>query len=220
MAEVVVEGLRFGYTKSPVLRNISLHAGHGRCVVLFGANGSGKSTLLSVLATLQRPQSGHYRLDGLTIDQDREAMRHRLLYLGHHTHLYGHLTARENLLFFSELRGKKFSVEDCHRVLEACGLLRFADRPVSFFSAGMRKRLALGRVLLISSALWLLDEPYSSLDREGVDWLNRLLQHYLSVGGTAIIATHDPERVSGLSSRTFFLQNGVLLPTNQEDLSC
>ncbi|MBF0125076.1 MAG: ATP-binding cassette domain-containing protein, partial [Magnetococcales bacterium] len=157
------------------------------------------------------PRSGSYRLCGLEAPSQSEELRHHLLYLGHHLHLYGHLTALENLLFFAELRALSVTKEQLLELLAAVDLRHCADRPARFFSAGMRKRLALVRVLLFHPTLWLLDEPYSALDHAGVVWLNQLLQTYLDRGGMVIMTTHDPDRVSGLPSRTLQLQNGLLL---------
>jgi heme exporter protein A len=221
VALLAVESLKFGYGRAPVLRGVSLAAERGECLVLFGANGSGKSTLLGLMSTLLRAQSGRYCLDGVDAGEDPEAIRRRVVYLGHNTHLYGHLTARENLRFFSDLRGDTgMDPASGDDVLSACGLARFADRPVRSFSAGMRKRLALGRMLLAPSALlWLLDEPYSALDASGVAWLNGLLLGYLSQGGMVVLVTHDPDRVSALPMRACHLQGG-LLATGSVEASC
>ncbi|MBF0159346.1 MAG: heme ABC exporter ATP-binding protein CcmA [Magnetococcales bacterium] len=205
-----MEQLCFGYGRSLLLRGVDLSLQQGECLILFGSNGSGKSTLLAILATLLRPRSGLYRLHDLDPQQHGEELRRQLLYLGHYLHLYGHLTALENLLFFAELRTLPVTRQQLLSVLDTVGLGHCIDRSTRFFSAGMRKRLALARVLLFQPALWLLDEPYSALDQAGVEWLNRLLQDYLSQGGMVIMATHDPDRVSQLPSRTMQLQDGLL----------
>lgn len=181
-------------------------------MVLFGANGAGKSTLLAILATRYRMQEGVYQLDGLDANNEGEAIRARLIFVGHQTGLYGHLTPVENLRFFADLRSLERTDEQLREVVATVGLRRFVDRPVLGFSAGMRKRLALGRVLLAEPDLLLLDEPYSALDHQGIAWLNQVIGDYLQRGGMVILASHDPERVASLPHRPMLVANGKLQP--------
>ncbi|MBF0621091.1 MAG: heme ABC exporter ATP-binding protein CcmA [Magnetococcales bacterium] len=218
MADVRVEKLRYRYGRHPVLKGIDLTVSDGECRVLFGANGSGKSTLLSILATRRRPRHGSYLLDGAVVIDDPELARSRLLYLGHDSHLYTHLTPLENLRFFSDLRRLRPSDAQLLEVVEKAGLARFAHRPVRSFSAGMKKRLALSRTLLVQPRLLLLDEPDSALDQQGIDWLNTLLIDYLNQGGTVIMASHSPERVAALPYTGHRMENGILAQAVQSEL--
>ncbi|MBF0138409.1 MAG: heme ABC exporter ATP-binding protein CcmA [Magnetococcus sp. DMHC-1] len=213
MAELVTEGIQYRYGRQRVLNGVDLTAGPGVCVVLFGANGSGKSTLLSILATRFRLREGRYFLNGLNVAEgEGDAARGQLMLLGHHTHLYGHLDALENLRFFCDLRGLAVTPERLLSAVESVGLGRFSRRPVRGFSAGMRKRLALARVQLATPSLLLLDEPYSALDAAGVTWLNEMLTTYLTGGGTVVMASHDPERVAALVHVPRHLESGRLVP--------
>ncbi|MBF0285556.1 MAG: heme ABC exporter ATP-binding protein CcmA [Magnetococcales bacterium] len=210
MAHLAADGILYHFGRRMVLRGVSLAAGPGDCQVLFGINGAGKSTLLNILSTRYRLQHGRYLLDGHDASKDAESVRGALLYVGHHTHLYGHLTSLENLRFFADLRGISPAGEELKEAIAAAGLAKAMDRPVRGFSAGMRKRLALARMLLIRPSLLLLDEPYSALDADGVAWLNARLRDYLARGGTLFLATHDPERVAALSPKPLRLVNGRL----------
>lgn len=194
--------------------NLTLHA--GECGVLFGRNGCGKSTLLTLLSTRYRLQRGTYRLDGLDARLEDDEVRGRLLFIGHQTHLYGHLTPLENMRFFSDLRGLPCSDGSLRETIANVGLQRFVDRPVRWFSAGMKKRLALGRMLVAQPKVVLLDEPYSALDLQGVQWLNGVLEAYLRQGGVVVIATHDPQRIAALLHRPFRLHHGRLYPQGDE----
>ncbi|GAB0058301.1 Heme exporter protein A [Candidatus Magnetaquicoccaceae bacterium FCR-1] len=205
-------GVRHRYGRHLVLAGIELEVRRGECVVLYGANGSGKSTLLSLLSTRHAVREGSYHLNGLDVRHHGQEARERLLFVGHHTHLYGHLTSVENLLFFSDLRGLSVSESHLRQALDTVGLAKAADKPVQWFSAGMRKRLALARMLLADPRLLLLDEPYSALDTQGVNWLNAILADYLNQGGAVIMASHDPERVAALRHRPHHLARGVLTP--------
>ncbi|MBF0417855.1 MAG: heme ABC exporter ATP-binding protein CcmA [Magnetococcales bacterium] len=207
-----LEGVRHRYGRHLVLAGIDLNAARGECLVLYGANGSGKSTLLSLLSTRHAIREGSYHLDGLDVRHHGQEARERLLFIGHQTHLYGHLTPVENLLFFSDLRGLSVTTSQLRSALGSVGLAKAADKPVQWFSAGMRKRLALARMLLAEPRLLLLDEPYSALDTQGVNWLNAMLTDYLNQGGAVIMASHDPERVAALRHRPHLLARGILTP--------
>ncbi|WP_130472894.1 heme ABC exporter ATP-binding protein CcmA [Candidatus Magnetaquicoccus inordinatus] len=215
-AQVRVCKLHHAFGRYRVLQGIDLELSAGECVVLLGANGSGKSTLLALLSTRLRVQQGSYHLSGLEAGEAAEEMRGKLLFVGHHTHLYGHLTPVENLLFFADLHLLAVSEEHLRTVVAAVGLEKFADQPVRWFSAGMRKRLALGRMLLLQPELLLLDEPYSALDRQGVEWLNQVLHSYLATGGMLVMASHDPERIAALPHRPLYLRRGQLFASKEE----
>ncbi|MBF0340444.1 MAG: heme ABC exporter ATP-binding protein CcmA [Magnetococcales bacterium] len=207
---VRLEGLQHRFGQQKILQGINLEVHRGECVVLYGANGSGKSTLLALLSTRLTIRVGHYFLDDIDVNRYGDMARDRLLFVGHHTHLYGHLTPVENLLFFADLRGLDLSESRLRQAIDAVGLSRSADKPVQWFSAGMRKRLALARMLLAEPLLLLLDEPYSALDAQGVGWLNAMLNRYLESGGAVIMASHDPERVAALPHRPHHLARGQL----------
>ena len=219
MATLSVMGLHHRFGRHRVLNGVELVLDAGECGVLFGANGCGKSTLLALLSTRFRIQKGDYWLDGLDAACDGDAVRGRLLFVGHQTHLYGHLSPLENMQFFVDLHGLRCSAAALREAVVAVGLKKFAERPVRWFSAGMKKRLALARMLLAKPTLLLLDEPYSALDAQGVLWLNGVLTDFLNQGGVVVIATHDPERIAALNHRPFRLHQGQLYPQG-EDASC
>ncbi|MBF0368482.1 MAG: heme ABC exporter ATP-binding protein CcmA [Magnetococcales bacterium] len=212
MGNLRVEGIHHQFGRQRVLHGVDLKADAGACIALFGANGSGKSTLLAILATRLKPRRGQVFLNDLDISQHGEEARGLLLYVGHHTHLYGHLTPMENLRFFADLRRLEVDDGALREAIGVVGLGRFRDRAVLGFSAGMRKRLALSRMLLAKPALLLLDEPYSALDTQGIGWLNDTLNSYLNQGGTLLLASHEPERVAALPHTPYRLIKGRLHP--------
>ena len=219
MAILSLMGLHHRFGRHRVLNGVDLELDSGECGVMFGINGCGKSTLLALLSTRFRIQKGDYRLDGLDAMDDGDAVRDRLLFVGHQTHLYGHLSPLENMQFFCDLRGLRCSSAKLREAVVAVGLEKFAERPIRWFSAGMKKRLALARMLLARPTLLLLDEPYSALDVQGVAWLNAVLTDFLSNGGVIVMASHDPERVAALKPRPFRMHHGQLYPYG-EDISC
>lgn len=210
MSLLEVSALHHQFGRQRVLNGLDLRVHAGECAVLYGANGSGKSTLLSLLATRLRLQKGRYRLNDWDPLSNGESIRGSLVYIGHHSHLYGHLTPVENLLFFCDLRCLRVPEVTLRQAIDEVGLSRFADQPTRWFSAGMKKRLTLARMLLAKPSLLLLDEPYSALDQNGISWLNDVLTGYLHNGGIIVMASHDPDRVAPLKHQPYRINNGIL----------
>ena len=192
------------------LAGVSIGVAGGRTVALLGPNGAGKTTLLRLLATAIRPSFGSARVDGLDVVRDVEAVRERVAYLSHATGLYDDLTARENLRFAATM----LATPDAHRrvsdTLADIGLVERADHRVGGFSAGMRKRLALGRILLGSPSLVLLDEPYAALDGDGMDLVDALLAAWRGAGVSVLVASHATARLDAVLDGRLVLDRGVV----------
>jgi heme exporter protein A len=163
----------------------------GEILTLTGANGSGKSSLLRILAGLLRPAGGDITWSGARIDDDAEAHRARLHYLGHRNALKPVLTAEENLRFWAHLQGAKPSAGTLEAALDAFGVAELAALPAGYLSAGQQRRVALARLLATEVPLWLLDEPATSLDAAAAAALEAAIARHAGGGGIAIIATHD-----------------------------
>ena len=146
------------------LQSIDVTFPLGALVAITGASGSGKSTLLRVLSTLLRPDRGRLSLLGHDPGQATDEVRARTALLGHRTFFYEPLTALENLALWTRLLGREMSPEALLGRLEEVGLRERAHDPVLAFSAGMRQRLALARILLKKAPLLILDEATSALD--------------------------------------------------------
>ncbi|MGQ0609064.1 MAG: heme ABC exporter ATP-binding protein CcmA [Chloroflexota bacterium] len=198
------------FAGSPALAGVSLRVDGGRTVALLGPNGAGKTTLLRLLATAIRPSYGRATVDGLDLERHPSLVRERVAYLSHATGLYDDLTARENLCFSAAMLDTPDAGDRVERALTDVGLAsRAADR-VRDFSAGMRKRLALGRILLGSASLVLLDEPYAALDAEGMGLVDQLLGAWREVGVTVLIASHSTERFDALLDGRVILERGLV----------
>jgi heme exporter protein A len=165
--------------------NWLLHAGEALRVA--GPNGAGKTTLLRILCGLTEPARGAVCWDGTPIGDLGDDYRARLGYLGHQEGHFGDLTAHENLA----LAGPPVTAADITAVLHRVGLSALARQPARQLSQGQRRRLGLGRLLLRPSTLWVLDEPLTGLDREGVELVSHLLAEHLADGGLAVLTTHQ-----------------------------
>jgi len=198
------------FAGSPALAGVSLRIEAGRAVALLGANGAGKTTLLRLLATALRPSYGSAAVDGYDLGRQADLVRPRVAYLSHATGLYDDLTARENLDFAATLLGTPDRTARVQRALDDVGLSSRADDRARDFSAGMRKRLALGRILLGQASLVLLDEPYAALDADGMALVDQLLAAWREVGVTVLLAAHATERLDAHLDGRVVLERGLV----------
>jgi heme exporter protein A len=190
---------------------VTLEVPAGAGLVIAGRNGSGKSTLLRLLASALRPDRGAVEVDGFDTRRDRDQVRMRAALLGHDSFLYEAMTPLENLRTFAALMGRPADRQSLMPVLVRTGLDQRADDTVSTFSAGMRKRLSLARVLLQNRAIVLLDEPYGNLDPPGFSLVDEVVAELRGRGLTVIIATHQLERAAAMCDRGVMLEGGRLI---------
>ena len=210
-SDLVVEAThlrkRFGLTSALEEVSLSLAAGCG--LTLLGPNGTGKTTLLRILATLLRPTSGSLRIAGLDALKEPAAVRGAIDMVGHGTWIYEDLTAIENLRFWSVMGGHDAARARLRAALESVELDTVAERRARTFSAGMKRRLALARVLLGRAQLLLLDEPFTGLDRAGRKWLGEFLMSF-KARGAFVVATHSFDAGLGVADRVAILAGGRL----------
>lgn len=215
---IACHGIGKAYGHFQVLHDVNLTIAEGECFALFGPNGSGKTTLLKVLATLERPGTGHFEILGMHGLKDKEAIRANLMFLAHGTHLYDELNARENLTFALALRGHHPTDRGVKRALDRVAIGAFADMKVRHYSAGMKKRLALAKAMLAKPKILLLDEPFTALDAAGTEILREYVRERLADNGTVLLSTHDYDKTRPIASRAGILRHGVLEETAIEEL--
>jgi heme exporter protein A len=192
-ADLVGEDLACRRGERRVFTRLSFRLPPGGALVLTGANGSGKTSLLRLLAGLIPPAAGRLAWGASPVEHDPAAHRARLHYVGHQDGVKPGLTPRETLAFWSGLRGCKVPRLDA--ALAAFGLVPVADWPCRWLSAGQRRRLALARLCATAAPLWLLDEPFSALDRENQARLEEVIAAHRATGGRVVVATHIPIRI-------------------------
>lgn len=219
-AALELDGIARRFGSRWVLRGISLRLESGTVLALTGRNGSGKTTLLRLITTAIRPTRGTGRVFGQDLVRDAAAVRAAVGILAHHAGLYEDLTAGENLAFALRMYGRRADPEVIDAVLDEVGLDGERDHRVRGFSAGMRRRLALARLLLRPPRLLLLDEPYASFDVDGIQLVNRFAARTASEGGAVIIATHELARGRGLIDRVVRIEEGRLVDRDaQQELA-
>lgn len=161
----------------------------GTLMRLDGPNGCGKTTLIRALAGLVEPADGTLYWRGKALAHSRE-LAAETVYIGHLPGLSPELDAHENLEFAVAIARTPTRV-DIDTALERLSARRFAHRPVRQLSAGQRQRVALARLALFEARLWLLDEPFTALDRHSRPLVTDLIEQHLAAGGSVLLATHQ-----------------------------
>lgn len=174
---------------------LDLSVGSGEVVEVQGGNGSGKTTLLRILCGLNDQYAGEIRWCGQPVEQCRPRYRDALFYLGHSPAIKRMLTPRENLRWFCASQGQGDD-QAIAAALARFGLAGYDEFPCHLMSAGQQRRVSLARLCLTGASLWILDEPFTALDRSGVDMLETFLAEHARAGGAVVLSTHHDLRMS------------------------
>lgn len=164
--------------------NFTLTSGH--VLLIEGANGAGKTSLLRILTGFRKPDAGDLFWNGEAIDDTQEFYQDTA-YIGHNNGLKDTLTAKENLHYAQALAVRTLIIDDA---LKQVGLDGYQDTLVRFMSAGQRRRLALARLLCTHKPLWILDEPFTSLDRASIKLFEKFIETHANQGGLVIMTSH------------------------------
>ena len=162
----------------------------GQVLQVAGPNGVGKTTLLSIVAGLCPAESGALWWQDRPVADDVAGFRSAFTWLGHHPGLKLMLSPLENLHWLLGLRGLAVDVPAIVEALERVGLYGYEDVPVARLSAGQKRRVALARLFLEKCPLWILDEPFTAIDRAGVAELEGWLRDHAAAGGLVLLTTH------------------------------
>lgn len=175
--------------------NLNFEIAGGELVQVRGSNGSGKTSLLRIVCGLNEDFSGAILWKGEPVADVREDFLASMIYTGHRAGVNRILTPRENLRWCASLQAP---VDD-RQIVEALGRLglrAYEDIPCRNLSAGQTQRVALARLLISKASVWILDEPFTTLDIQGVKNLENLLAEHVSTGGAVILTTHHPLSVN------------------------
>lgn len=161
----------------------------GEVLQIEGHNGSGKTTLLRVLCGLGLPSEGEVFWQGKAINKSRSAYFADLNYVGHAHGVKGELTALENLRV-DRAMGRPHAAIDAETALDELEMGDYEDAFGRTLSAGQRRRVALARLFARQARLWVLDEPFTALDRKTRADLESLIHRHVSTGGMVVLTTH------------------------------
>jgi heme exporter protein A len=161
----------------------------GEIIQIEGPNGAGKTSLLRILAGLSRPYAGIVNYRATDIDQCRDEFNSDLLYLGHLPGVKNELSAEENLSFNLMING--YQDYDTSAILAKVHLDGFEEALAGHLSAGQHRKTALARIWHTDCDIWILDEPFTAIDKKGVEELEQLFLNHAQRGGCVILTTHQ-----------------------------
>jgi sodium transport system ATP-binding protein len=212
MVSIQVDGLTRRYGYRVALKNISFEIPVGGVHALFGNNGAGKTTLMRIISTLLQPHKGSVRVFGFDTEEEPIEVRKRIGVVGDKPLLYGELTGRENLKFYSDLYDLESdtasaSIED---LAEQFDVKPWLDEPTKILSTGLRKRFDIIRSLLHNPDLFLLDEPFSGLDKDSTEVFRNYIEENRQ-DRTAIVTTHNLALGSEMCDDFITLRKGEIV---------
>lgn len=175
--------LNFAYDQKAIIKNWNSSLPASRVCHLQGPNGSGKSTLLRLFAGILKPLSGEINVEV------------SVAYVGHQWGLHPDLTIIENLSL-----GIEPAFQDWSLLLKETQMLDYQDVLTRILSVGQKQKIALIRMILQNSKVWLMDEPFANLDKAGETWLWSHIERHVALGGSVIFTAHQRE----------FLEKGVI----------
>jgi len=187
---LVVKGLSCSRYDVDLFNGLSFSLSDGELLQIEGENGSGKTTLLRSLCGFIEPEEGEILWHGDAINDVATSFRGDLNYLGHNNGVKAGLTCVENLKIAGAL-SRRLRTTDLDQVLDDYGLNGYQDSYAYSLSAGQRRRLALARLSLRDTKLWVLDEPFTSLDDKGKELMMNIFRDHLGSGGMIIMTSHD-----------------------------
>ncbi len=171
----------------------------GELLILEGRNGCGKTSLMRAIAGMLALETGEVFWNGEPVRKQRQDFHGSLVWLAHRTGLKGDLNMLENLQFERSLRQQ--SAGDSEPVYQRLGIERLRKLPLRSLSAGQQRRVALARLLLADVALWMLDEPFTNLDREGRKLVMELVEEHLAAGGLCVMAAHQDVEIDAPTTK-------------------
>lgn len=199
--------------KKKILNNISLHIGSGKCLGLVGPNGAGKTSLI-------RSILGLYNYEGEVLYGDLkqtevDMSKNKIMFILDTSGLLRNLNVRENVEFFSRVYCESASSaernEKVDSILKKINLYEYSHKKIKTLSRGMKQRLAIGRTMVITPELFILDEPYVGLDVEAQIFLTNYLQALKKKGCTILISSHDLGHLEKVCDEIAFISNGTII---------
>ncbi len=201
----------FGNTKA--VNDVSFEVTRGQVFGFIGPNGAGKTTSMRILSTLELPSYGDAFVDGFSVINDPDLVRRRLGFMPDGFSMYPNMNCVEYLDFFARSYGLlgKDRIAALRRTLSFTGLDKIASKPITGLSKGMRQRLCLGRSMIHSPAVLILDEPANGLDPRARIELRQMIQQLAVDGTTILVSSHILTELAEMCDQVGIIERGSLL---------
>lgn len=208
---IQVTGLQKSYKQLHVLKGVDFEVEKGSIFALLGSNGAGKTTVIKILTTLLKQDSGTAAVNGFDVAAKPDSVRQSISLTGQFAAVDEILTGRENLIMIARLRHLKDPHQATGELLNRFGLTDAADRGVSTYSGGMRRRLDIAMSLVGKPQLIFLDEPTSGLDPEARIEVWKIVKELANGGTTVFLTTQYLEEAEQLADQIAILHEGRII---------
>ena len=208
---IQVQGLQKSYKQLHVLKGVDFEVEKGSIFALLGSNGAGKTTIVKILTTLLKQDSGTAAVNGFDVVSMPDNVRQSISLTGQFAAVDEILTGRENLIMIAKLRHLKGPLQVADDLLNRFGLTDAADRGVSTYSGGMRRRLDIAMSLVGKPQLIFLDEPTTGLDPEARIEVWKIVKELADSGATVLLTTQYMEEAEQLADRIAILHEGRII---------
>ena len=207
-----VENLSKNYSENKAVKNISFKIGENEIVGLLGPNGCGKTTTIAMLLGLLKPTSGQILIDGISIENNRIELLHKMNFISPYIELPKKLTVKENLVVYSKLYSVKNFRDRIDYLSDTLRLNDFINKKTGELSSGQKNRVSFAKSLINSPSILLLDEPTASLDPETADFVRTFLENYKQEKKISILlASHNMNEVERLCASVLMMKEGKII---------
>ncbi len=208
---IEVKGLRKSFQNTQVLKGVDFYVEPSSVFALLGSNGAGKTTIVKILTTLLKQDEGTAAVNGFDVALNPDCVRQSISLTGQFAAVDEILTGRENLVMIAQLKHLKNPRQIADDMLNRFGLTEAADRRVSFYSGGMRRRLDIAMSLVGKPQLIFLDEPTTGLDPEARIEVWKTVKELTEGGTTVFLTTQYLEEAEQLADQIAILHEGKII---------
>lgn len=208
---IKIKGIKKSFKNLEVLKGVDFEVEQGSVFALLGSNGAGKTTIIRIMATLLKADSGECVINGFSVDKNPGDIRKSISLTGQFAAIDEILTGRENLEIIAKLRHLKNPKEVADRLIERFGMSEAANRRVSTYSGGMKRRIDIAMSLVGNPKVIFLDEPTTGLDPEGRLEVWKIVKELASSGTTVFLTTQYLEEAEELADKIAILHEGKII---------
>ena len=207
-----VENLSKNYSENKAVQNISFKIAENEIVGLLGPNGCGKTTTIAMILGLLKPTSGQILIDGISIENNRIELLHKMNFISPYIELPKKLTVKENLVVYSKLYSVKNFKDRINYLSDTLRLNDFMNKKTGELSSGQKNRVNFAKSLINNPSILLLDEPTASLDPETADFVRTFLENYKQEKKISILlASHNMNEVERLCASVLMMKEGKII---------